>query len=131
MTTTKNKRKKLVLESGMDYGFDGDGNRICRGAKHGRRDILPDDPSKPIKLRMERLRWVDGDYDQAAAYWGRTYTMVHGGTWAERQVGDFIYCAWSDSEEIGKYARVFVRAYTHDEAKTLVRESIPGAKFYR
>lgn len=41
------------------------------GAQMGRRNELPDDVSAPIKLQMERLRWIDGDYDHGGAYWGR------------------------------------------------------------
>src|ERR1035441_2568759 len=52
-----------------------------RGADMGRPNRLPSDILAPIKLRMERLKWVDGDYDAGGSYWG-------GGS------GDFIYCAW-------------------------------------
>lgn len=96
----------------MDYGIDGQGNKICRGAQMGRCDIRPENVTAPIKLQMERLKWVDYDYDSAGCYWGRSN-------------GDFIFCAWKDN------TKVFVRAKSRNQAKQLVREQFPKAKFYR
>ena len=107
---------KLTLASGMDYGYDNQGNKICRGAQMGRCNRLPlqfmGTNAEPVKLQMERLRWVCYDYDTGGAYWGRSN-------------GDFIFCAWKDN------AKVFVRANTRNQAKQLVREHFPKAKFYR
>jgi len=83
----------------------------ARGAQMGRRNILPDDVNKPIKLRMEKLRWVDGDYDSFGAYWGNS--------------GDNVYCAWMDN------VRVFVRATNRETAKEEVRDLLPNATFFR
>lgn len=104
---------KLQLSSGIDYGIGANGEKICRGAKMGRPNILPPDLNAPIKLRMEKLKWVDGDYDIAGCYWG-------GGS------GDFIYCAWADNVQI------FVRAKSRKEAKELVRVwvELPNATFF-
>lgn len=91
-----------------------------RGADMGRRNLLPEqtDPSPPIKLRMEKLRWVDGDYDQGGAYWG--YNGCND-----------VYCAWGEWGIPFKPVQIFVRALTRAEAKTAVREFLPRAKFYR
>ena len=83
-----------------------------RGADMGRPNLLPDDCNAAIKLHLERLKWVDGDYDEKGCYWGRNY-------------GDFIYCGWADG------VQVFVRAISHFAAKTAVRVILPAAKFYR
>jgi hypothetical protein len=83
-----------------------------RGAQMGRCNQFPKDPWQPCKLQMERLRWVDGDYDQWGAYWG--YTS-----------GTAIYCAW------GFGTLVFVRDTSREAAKQTVRELVPGARFYR
>lgn len=90
------------------------------GAPMGRSTRLPVDPSQPIKLRMERLRWVDHDYDQGGAYWG-------GG------MGDHVY--WATDTPDGsvfteKEVDVFVRAKSRSEAKAKIREQLPAARFY-
>lgn len=103
--------KKLKLPSGST-GFYNDKNEwVCTGSMMGRRNILPEFPAKPHKLRLVRLRWVDSDYDQGGAYWGNTGR-------------DSVY--WAEGEE----CRVFVRAVNRAEAKAKVRELVPGATFY-
>jgi hypothetical protein len=97
--------KKLILESGSSQ----------RGAQVGRPDVLPTNLNDPIKLRVEKLRWVDGDYDRFGAYWG-------GGN------GTDIYCAWG--EEGDHQVLVFVRAATRVGAKHLVLQKLPKASFY-
>lgn len=76
----------------------------------GRASHIPEEPDQ--KLRMERVRFVDGDYDQGGAYWG-------GGSFSEP-----LYCAWNE------VATVWVRAKNRAIAKTEVRKSISGARFY-
>ena len=88
------------------------------GAAMGRRNELPADPELPIKLRLEALRWVDGDYDQGGAYWGNS-----GGT--------SIYCGWSAEGDGENRVRVFARATDREDAQEKIRELIPGAKFFR
>lgn len=97
---------QLVLEKGYS----------ARGAQMGRRDELPDDPEQPIKLQMERLRWVDRDYDQGGAYWGQNGC-------------NHVYCAFGEDGQ--KQVRVFARAMNRTDAKKLVREKLPNARFYR
>lgn len=87
-----------------------------RGAQLGRRDTLPSDSAAPIKLRLTRLRWVDGDYDQFGAYWGRTNR-------------DYIYCARGEDAEHQEVHK-FARARTRDEAKLAILEDIHGATFF-
>lgn len=102
---------KLTLESGSS----------SRGAQMGRRIILPDNDRIPVKLQMEKLKWVDGDYDQFGAYWGNGSE-------------DNVYCAWGEFSRSGysfQPVRVFVRAKSRIEAKELVREQLPNCLFYR
>ena len=87
-----------------------------RGAAMGRPNILPTNRGVNIKLRMERLRWVDGDYDSGGAYWG-------GGR-------GFIYCAQGERDGEDLAVEVFTRAGTRAEAKANVREILPNARFY-
>lgn len=92
-----------------------------RGAQMGRSNDLPADREAPIKLRLEKLKWVDGDYDVAGAYWGNTGE-------------DFVYFARCDTEHKDEkgvfYPEVFVRAWDREEAKEAVRLILPNAKFY-
>ena len=85
-----------------------------RGAQMGRPNIVLD-KGAPYKLQMERLQWVDGDYDQWGAYWGNS--------------GDYIYCAHLDNPNMP--VQVFVRAHTRTEAKSKVRAILPHSRFYR
>jgi len=86
------------------------------GAPMGRRNIIPDDIETAGKLYLNRLEWVDGDYDKGGAYWG-------GG------MGDSIYRA--SGETATETVEVFVRAVTREDAKAEVTELIKSAKFYR
>jgi len=83
------------------------------GAPMGRWNTLPENQSLSCKLHLEKLRWVDGDYDQGGAYWGH---------------GTDIYRAYGDVGEVA--TEVFVRAANREEAKTLVRDHLPAARFY-
>jgi len=87
-----------------------------RGAQMGRPNSLPDDKEAPIKLRMEALKFIDGDYDHGGAYWGYT-------------AGTAIYCAWGEDEK--NQVRIFVRAKNRNEAKEMVKEILPAAEFWR
>lgn len=103
---------KLQLPSGVSYFTNDKGERICTGAMMGRQNVLPQNPDAPIKLRLEKLPLVDGDYDKKGAYWGYT-------------PGTNIYCAWSGD------TRIFVRAESRQAAKSAVWGSLPFAHFYR
>jgi hypothetical protein len=80
----------------------------------GRRNEIPNDYAGE-RLHLHRLRAVNGDYDQGGAYWGNARN---------------IWCAWADEGE-SKATRIFVRAENRGLAKSLVREILPSAKFYR
>jgi hypothetical protein len=88
-----------------------------RGAPMGRQRVLPfqymgTDPL-PIKMHLIRLKWVDGDYDQGGAYWGRG------------SGNDYVY--WASGADD---ATLFVRATGRAMAKKSVRETFPRATFF-
>jgi hypothetical protein len=99
---------RLKLPSGLRYGYDCNGQRVCVGASMGRKNILPVS-NQPMKLQMEKLAMCDG-YDAGGAYWGHPNNL---------------YCAWNGE------TRVFVRAESRKQAKDMVRAMIISAKFYR
>lgn len=82
----------------------------------GRRNSIPDDISTAGKLYLERLKFVDYDYDAGGAYWG-------GG--AEGN----IYRA--SGETVTEQVEIFVSANDRAQAKEKVREIFSGAIFYR
>lgn len=113
-------------------------SRYCKfGAPMGQSNQLPIDPFAPVKLQMEKLKWIDGDYICDGTYFG-------GGS------GDYIYCAFiQDMQEYvtlksnipsenGVHYRpaetfkvkIFVRANDRNEAKEEVRDLVPNARFY-
>ena len=83
------------------------------GAQMGRRNQIPDDYAGE-KLRLTRLPFVDGCYDRWGAYWGSPAN---------------IWCAWGESET--EQVRVFIRSDSRDNAKVLIRQSLPVASFHR
>lgn len=86
--------------------------RSCKyGAPMGQSNQLPDDCSAPIKLQMEKLKWIDHDYICDGTYFG-------GGS------GDYIYCAFADN------VKIFVRAENRNKAKEEIRDLVPNARFY-
>jgi len=85
-----------------------------RGAPMGRMNWgMNDHYKRPMMMYLQRVRFIDGDYDLGGAYWG-------GG-------GDPLFCAWAEDDE----ARVFVRAKDHNAAKLEVKEYFPNAQFFR
>ena len=110
---------KLVLSCGSSP----------QGAQMGRRNILSATPPASLKLHLTRLRWVDGDYDQFGAYWGRSPAA-----------GD-VYCAQSEVElpwvsnwdgsivTEPRRVEIFVRATNRRAAKAGVREVFAVTKF--
>lgn len=107
-------KTRLKLPSGTTGFNDDTGKWVCTGSQMGRRDALPDNRNEPCKLHLERLRFIDGCYDQWGAYWGSPANL---------------YCAWGDAGEIQAF--VFVRASSRHEAKEKVLMKLPSAKFYR
>jgi len=103
---------RFWLPRGLSGFWDDAGRWICTGAQMGRPNTLPAHPESPCQLRLTRLPFVDGDYDRWGAYWGSPAT---------------VWCAWHPSDKV----RVFVRAQSRAEAKTAVKQHVPGARFYR
>lgn len=94
------------------------------GAPMGRPKHIPNDMDErelPVKLRMVRLRWVGGDYDQGGAYWGNS-----GGTSIYWAIG-YLHEGDPKNEEL---VEIFTRSETRNEAKNKVRETLPNAKFH-
>jgi hypothetical protein len=103
-------RTRFKLPSGTT-GFYNDQNQwIATGSQMGLRDVLPEDRSKPIRLALIRLPFVDGCYDRWGAYWGSPAN---------------VWCAHADA------VIVFVRADSRNQAKATVQKRIPGARWYR
>jgi hypothetical protein len=107
-------------------------NVPCKyGAPMGRRNQFPNDLKASIKLQMEQLRFVDGDYDKGGAYWGGNSNIPK---WI-KGVGysipepEYIFCAFGEDEQ--NQVRIFVRAKNRKDAKSLVRDILPFARFYR
>jgi len=73
---------------------------------------------KQVKLRMERLKWVDGDYDQGGAYWGCPGR------------GMYMYCAWGKDAQ-DNLIQIFVCSINRADAKQAVKEKLANATFYR
>lgn len=85
------------------------------GADMGRRSQAQ---GVPEKLHLQRLRWVDGDYDTGGAYWG-------GGTGSAP-----IWCAFSpDDTQNDPPIRVFVRAKDRKAAEARVLEELSEEGF--
>lgn len=115
---------KLILPSGTT-GFTNDrGQWICTGSQMGRRNILPEDPAKPVKLRIQRMNLIDGDYDTGGAYWGGPSPT------SGRMYCAFRYRPSMVSIMLNFDALVFVRANSRAQAKQIVRRELPAAKFF-
>lgn len=110
------------LSNGLRYGSGPDGKRVCLGACMGRSNTLPPTPKTDApKLRLVRLKWVDGDYDEGGAYWGNTR-----GTWIYRAVAVLPV----DAQKWFGHVEIFVRATGRTHAKIFVREIVPNATFF-
>lgn len=112
-------KTKLSLPRGTTGFYDDKNQWVCTGSQMGRPNWLPasfpagDYPegnNTTLKLRLTRLPFVDQCYDRWGAYWGAPAT---------------IWCGWVDG------IRVFVRATSRAQAKLLVLNSLPNARFYR
>lgn len=92
-----------------------------RGAPMGRMGQRGD-PNSPYKVHLQKMRMVDGDYDQGGAYWGS-------GSWDT----GWMYQAYSTFEdEYGQdEIEMFIRARGREDAKAKVLEEYPNATFFR
>ncbi len=87
------------------------------GAQMGRRDVLPDNRDAKGRLRLVRLRWVDGDYDFQGAYWGKSDKTN-------------IYYCFGDLPNEEFTIKIFIRAENRKQAKELIRKILPNISFY-
>jgi hypothetical protein len=76
----------------------------------------------PVEFEVSRLQWVDGDYDQGGAYWGRTFKDPR-----TSSGGDFIFRF--EGESANEIEEMFVRAMSVKEAMDEVRATYPNATF--
>ena len=91
--------------------LDTDRNKACSkyGSQMGRRNRI----GEPTKLHLQRVDFIDGDYDRGGAYWGSG--------------GGPLYSAFSKDET----TLVFVRATNRGDAKAKVIELLgEGWGFY-
>lgn len=112
---------KLKLPRGTT-GFYNDRNEwVCTGSQMGRANRIPSGAiEQPVKMRLQRLPFVGGDYDRWGAYWGGPATV-----WISES---------ADVVEFGdslQTVQIFVRADCRTEARQKVTEMIPTARFYR
>lgn len=91
------------------------------GAQMGRQDNVVD-RDFPVEFEVERLQWVDGDYDQGGAYWGRTFDDPR-----TRSGSDFIFRF--EGESADAVETMYVRAKSMTEAKAAVVATYPNATF--
>lgn len=70
------------------------------------------------KFHLQRIIFVDGDYDKSGTYWG-------GGRGTDPLYGFMGYT------EDGIQVRGFVRAKNRTEAKEMIRSDYPNARFYK
>jgi len=91
--------------------------RSCaRGAPMGASDIY----DGSIRLYLQRVRFVDGDYGPDGTYWGYSD-------------GEHLYCAFngdSPGSKAGYGTRIYVRAESRSEAKSLAKERYVNVRFY-
>lgn len=111
----------IELPSGMTYGIDSRGARVCTGAKMGRPNELPAHPETcSIKLSLVHLKFQDGAYDCQGAYWGGPDNVFYASARFHCEILDTV-CV----------CRVFVRALDRRAAKRKIRMLLPKARFYR
>ena len=86
-----------------------------RGAPMGRDAWgLEEHHNRPMMMYVQRVKFIDGDYDLGGAYWGS-------------HPRDLLFCAWAEAVD----ARVFVRAKDRSHAKREIKKHFVNAKFFR
>lgn len=111
---------KLKLSRGTT-GFWNESNQwVCTGSQMGRASRIPSKLDGPLKFHLQRLEFVDGDYDKGGAYWGSPANVYIARSNDETDFGDSL-----------QTVETFVRANSREEAKQKVLAQIPSAKFYR
>lgn len=109
----------MKLPSGSTGFTDDSGRWVCTGSMMGRRDTLPENKQATGKLRLVRLKWRGGDYDEGGAYWGNPGD------------GSAIYWAKGDLEGEEFTTELFQRAKSRVEVKAIIRKTLPNVSFYR
>lgn len=87
-------------------------NKGCssRGAQMGRRNQRQ---GHPERLHLQRVQFVDGDYDTGGAYWGGGRDTLP------------LWCAFSPDDTTNEEPiMIFVRARNREEAKIKVDEEL-------
>lgn len=74
-------------------------------------------PTTPYKFYLQRIRFVDGDYDPAGTYWG--------GGCGTQPLWGFM----GEADEV--LVRGFVRAMSRVSAKARITDEYPNARFFR
>ncbi len=87
------------------------GAPMGRSETHARGDY-----KLPFKFQMQRLRFIDGCYDQGGAYWGSPANVY------------VVRCEDPEGEDV--MIQFYVRGDTRAEAKANVRTLYPNARFY-
>lgn len=102
---------KPILPNGIHYLYGVNGEKICLGSMTGRANHYPAwEESDSLKLRMVKLRINSGGYDEGGAYFGQ---------------GNPIYWTFDDND-----TSIFFRAKNRLDAKRIIRQTLPNAKFY-
>lgn len=95
------------------------------GAPSGRPEFYPDDKTMALKFHLQRVRLDGGGYDSGGAYWGHGEPLY----WA-CSVEQVLTSMWVPGREEVSSVETYVNARTRDEAKALVRDGYPNAKFF-
>lgn len=113
-----------MTETDINKILQGDPRSCARGAPLGAPNFVSEGVDETRPLRCQRLRLVDGDYGADGTYWG-------GG-----EDSPYMYCAFNDGRDGDPYApamgvRLYVRAWTYEQAKENFRKTYPGIQFLR
>lgn len=98
-------------QNGLRYGYGGDGERVCLGARMGRANVIPEDYAGE-KLSLRRVPFQNGGYDPGGAYWGTPADL---------------WCAWGETES--EQLEIYVRASDRELAKLEIRKNLRTATF--
>lgn len=106
---------KIKLSNGMIYGLGPNGERICAGARMGRRNILPhdlppQDARKEYKLHLQRMPLDSGGYDSGGAYWGHGQPMWIATEGAKTESGITIFMRAPNREAAKRSCAEIVKA---------------------
>lgn len=94
------------------------------GAPMGRPAFYPADKTIALKFHLQRVRLNDGGYDTGGAYWGHGQRLY----WA-CSVEEVETRMWIGRPEVSTVEK-YLRASDREEAKALVRDEYPNAKFF-